>query len=138
MVMLAPFISVLALLAAQPVAVAAPPTGAQPARAVILACNLPTRSVAGAPATGSGERIFRIAPGSFQEWNSTRREFGGNLCGAYTCVRTANKTEGTLSSASVIYTVGITGNRGYWSVVGASGGGPRTGACRILAVPRPA
>ena len=92
MVMLAPFISVLALLAAQPVAVAAPPTGAQPARAVILACNLPTRSVAGAPATGSGERIFRIAPGSFQEWNSTRREFGGNLCGAYTCVRTANKT----------------------------------------------
>ena len=125
------FLSALAMMAVQPVAAAAVPAP------VVLACNLPTRPVAGAAATGSAERVFRIGPGSFQEWNAIRKEFGGNLCAAYSCVRTADRTEGKLSSASVVYTVGVADGRGYWSVIGASGSGPRSGSCRIVTAQRP-
>ena len=122
------FLSALAVMAVQPAAAAV-------LKPVVLGCNLPSRPGTGAPTTTSAERVFRIGPGSFQEWNTIRKEFGGNLCAAYTCVRTPDKTEGTVSSASVIYTVGVTGGHGYWSVVGAAGGGPRSGACRILTAP---
>ena len=103
---------------------------------VVLACKLPAANVAGTPA--SAERIFRVAPGSFQEWDAAQRKFGANLCAAYTCAKTAERSEGSIGSASVTYTVGVvhaTGE-GYWRATGASGLATDHGSCRIAAAPQ--
>ena len=101
----------------------------------VIACNIPARSITGAPPTAGGERIFRIAPKSLQAWDPVQKAFGPNLCSAYSCTRTAGRTEGTIGSASVTYTLGVAGGQGYWRVMGASGGGPRSGTCRRVREP---
>src|SRR4051812_21657580 len=94
-------------------ALAAMPRAAAAAQGpVVISCNLPARSITGAPVTAGGERIFRVAPGALQAWDPTKKSFGGNLCAAYTCQRSANRTEGTISSASVAYTIGVAGGQG--------------------------
>ena len=116
-------------------AITAAPDGAVTAqKPLVLACNIPANTIAGVPATGDG-RLFRIGPGSLQAWDPDRKAFGQNLCSAYNCVRAPDRTEGTISSASVAYTIGVKSGQGYWRVLGASGGGPRNGACRILSEP---
>lgn len=132
MAMLATLLSVLAVtavMAAQPAAAAAPSP-------VILACNLPARTAPGVAPSTRADRIFRVGPGSLQEWDAARRQFGSNLCGAFACVRTANRSEGTISSASVSYTIGVAQGVGYWRVVGASTGGARSGSCRTVTEPK--
>lgn len=100
---------------------------------VVLACNLPTPAAAGA----SADRIFRVAPGQFQEWDAARKTFGANHCLAFACAKTPDRTEGSISSASVSYTVGVvTGTgEGYWRATGASGLAANKGSCRIVADP---
>jgi hypothetical protein len=108
-------------------------TGAQAQAPIILACKLPVAGAAGAPP----ERLFRVAPGSFQEWDADQRKFGANLCAAYSCAKTADRSEGTIGSASVTYTVGVvhaTGE-GYWRAAGATGLATNQGACRIASAP---
>ena len=124
-----------ALISALAVMVA--PQGALAAKGpVTIACNLPARTITGAPATSGNERIFRVATGSLQAWDPEKKAFGPNLCAAYSCRRAPDRAEGTISSASVAYTIGVAGGQGYWRVLGASGGGPRTGSCRIVSEPR--
>jgi hypothetical protein len=50
-------------------------------------------------------------------------------------MKSADRAEGTISSASVAYTIGVAGGQGYWRVLGASGGGPRSGSCRVVTEP---
>ena len=114
-------------------------TGGQPP--VVLACDIPA-SPDPMKATGAAhhaERVFRIAPGSLQEWGPQEQKFGRNLCQAYTCTRSPTRTEGSLSSATVAYTVGIEYSTGaaYWRVVGASGLKTKGGACRVVPAPTP-
>jgi len=101
---------------------------------VVIGCKLPS---AGVPETA--ERFFRIAPGSFQEWDATGRVFGQNLCSAYACAKAPDRSEGTIGSASVTYTVGVVHGTGeaYWRVTGASGLATDHGPCRIAAPPKP-
>lgn len=100
---------------------------------VVLACTLPAAGGAAAPA----ERLFRVAPGSFQEWDAAQQKFGPNLCAAYACAKTAERSEGTIGSASVTYTVGVLHSTGeaYWRAAGATGLATDHGACRIASVP---
>jgi hypothetical protein len=110
-------------------------TAAHAQAPVVLACKLPA---AGAmAATAPAERFFRVAPGSFQEWDAARRKFGQNLCVAYACSKAADRTEGSISSASVTYTVGVIHATGeaYWRAAGASGLAADHGSCRIAAPP---
>ena len=104
---------------------------------VILACNLPTPAVAGAPPAPSAERIFRVAPGSFQEWDAGKQAFGANFCAAFACAKTPGRMEGNISSASVSYTVGVVSGTGggYWRAAGASGLSANQGVCRVIATP---
>jgi hypothetical protein len=108
--------------------------GAQP---VILACNLPVQAVAGAAVVPPAERVFRVAPGSFQEWDARKQAFGENFCAAFACAKTPGRMEGNISSASVSYTVGVVSgtSEGYWRATGASGLAAKQGACRIVAAP---
>ena len=118
-------------------AVLAPSAAAHAQSPVVLACQLPAASAAGAAAAAPAERLFRVAPGSFQEWDAAQRKFGTNLCAAYACAKTPDRTEGSIGSASVSYTVGIlhaTGE-GYWRATGASGLATDHGPCRVAAAP---
>ncbi len=105
-----------------------------------LSCDIP--SPIGTEESASahiGPRIFRIAPGSFSEWNSRYHEFGPSLCGAFTCIADAKRVEGTISSASMTYNIGVdrTTGGGYWRAKGASNL-PRTeGSCSLVADPSP-
>lgn len=83
------------------------------------------------------ERTFRLSASSFQEWSAEEKRFGINMCTVYSCEANADKTEGKVGSASVVYTIGVdrkTG-RGYWSSVGASGNAQTKGDCRIASDP---
>ena len=104
---------------------------------VVVACRFPGQSIAGAPASAPTERVFRLAPGSFQEWDAATKKFGQNICLSYACAKTPDRTEGSISSASVSYTVGITNGTGdaYWRAQGASGLAANHGACRVVAQP---
>ena len=101
---------------------------------VVIGCKLPA-----ADASDTAERFFRIAPGSFQEWDATRRDFGQNLCSAYACAKAPDRSEGTIGSASVTYTVGVAHATGeaYWRATGATGLAADHGPCRIAAPPKP-
>ena len=103
---------------------------------VVLACTLPAASTA-ASAAAPAERLFRVAPGSFQEWDPAQRRFGANLCAAYACAKTADRSEGSIGSASVTYTVGVVHATGeaYWRATGASGLAADHGPCRIATAP---
>ena len=124
------FLSVLALLATAQGASAAAAPGP-----VVMACNLPARSLPSLPAITGNERVFKVSPGSLQTWDPARKAFGQNLCAAYSCVKAPDRSEGTISSASVSYTIGVTGGQGYWRSLGATGGGARSGSCRIVSEP---
>jgi hypothetical protein len=105
---------------------------------VVLACQLPAARAAGTPAAAPTERFFRVAPGTFQEWDAAQGRFGTNLCAAYTCAKMADRSEGTIGSASVTYTVGIvhaTGE-GYWRATGASDLATDHGSCRVATAPQ--
>jgi hypothetical protein len=106
---------------------------------VVLSCSIPARLVAGSAPVAPTERIFRVGVGSFQEWDAAQRKFGGNLCGAFACRKSADRMEGNIGSASVTYTVGIvTGtSEGYWRAVGASGLAANKGPCRVITAPGP-
>jgi hypothetical protein len=111
-------------------------TGAGAQAPMVLACNIPRVSAtAGAPP----ERLFRIAPGSLQEWDVRQQKFGANFCLDFPCVRSPKALEGTVSSASVAYTIGIDSGTGaaYWRVKGASGFKPTEGTCRVVPAPTP-
>ena len=116
-------------------AILAQSAGAHAQSPVVLACKLP---VAGAGAAAApSERLFRVAPGTFQEWDAGQRKFGTNLCAAYTCAKTAERSEGSIGSASVTYTVGVVHATGeaYWRATGASGLATDHGPCRVVAAP---
>lgn len=114
-------------------AMLAPSTGAHAQSPVVLACRLPAAGAVAAPP----ERLFRVAPGSFQEWDAVQRKFGANLCAAYSCAKAADRLEGTIGSASVTYTVGVVHATGeaYWRAAGATGLATDHGPCRIVAAP---
>lgn len=104
-----------------------------------LSCDIPSPiGIEGsAGAAPIGPRFFRIAPGSFSEWNSRYHEFGPSLCEAFTCIADAQRLEGTITSASMVYSIGVdrTTGRGYWRAKGASNL-PRTeGTCSLIADP---
>jgi hypothetical protein len=105
---------------------------------VTLSCQLPAR-----PAEGAGgkpaPRIFQIGSGSLREWNEVTHEYGANLCRSFNCVKAADRSEGSISSASVTYVVGVQngGAEGYWRATGATGGGVTHGACQIVPAPAP-
>lgn len=104
-----------------------------------LSCEIPTpMGIAGtATAAHDGPRIFRLAPGSFSEWSPQDHEFGQNLCDAFACSADAKRVEGTISAASVSYSIGLdqTTGRGYWRATGASNL-PRTeGSCSLISDP---
>lgn len=105
---------------------------AGPPSPVFLACSMPANGV-------TAERIFRVAPGSFQEWDAAKQDFGKNFCEAFACSKTPERMEGSISSASVSYTVGIVNDtgEGYWRAAGASGLSANKGACRVVPAPTP-
>lgn len=111
--------------------------GAQSPR--FLSCDIPSPiGIEGsAPAAPSGPRIFRIAPGSFSEWDQSDHEFGPSLCEAFTCHADAQRLEGTITSASIIYKIGVdhTTGVGYWRAKGASNLTRNEGACSLIADP---
>ena len=104
---------------------------------VVLACDIPSPPGRAIATAAPHERIFRVGPGSIQEWNDSSREFGPNLCAAFGCVKTADRSEGTISSASVAFTVGVVNStgQGYWRAAGASGLAVTRGACRVITPP---
>ncbi|HEX4709365.1 hypothetical protein [Phenylobacterium sp.] len=125
-------LNALLLMAAQ-----AAETGAQPP--IVLACNLPTSPATVAAAATPAERVFRIAPGSLQEWDVEQQRFGQNLCEAYACARSPTRAEASVSSATVSFTVGVeySTRTAYWRVLGASGLKTTEGSCRIVPAPTP-
>jgi hypothetical protein len=109
--------------------------GAAPGAPVVLSCSFP---VAGASAAAPAARIFRVGPGSLQEWDAGLRQFGRNLCLPFACVRAAGRTEGSISSASVSYTVGVSDSgEAYWRAQGATGFAAKQGVCRVINPPNP-
>jgi len=107
----------------------------------VMTCTLPRYASSASPSGTATlireDRVFRISRGSFQEWIPAERKFGPNLCVAFACVANGDRSEGTISSASVTYTVGINHDKGggYWRAVGASGLAETEGACRRTADP---
>jgi hypothetical protein len=107
----------------------------------ILSCTIVRPAATGGSASGvREERVFRIGPGSLQEWEQDVRHFGPNLCEVFACAANRDRSEGTITSASVAYTIGVDHKTGvgYWrSVVPVSGaiGAETKGACRQTADP---
>lgn len=101
----------------------------------VLSCTIARRAPAAAGAPASvvhEERVFRVGPGSLQEWERDVRHFGPNLCGVFACAANGDRSEGTITSASVAYTIGVDHKTGvgYWRSMGASGLAETNGACR--------
>jgi hypothetical protein len=106
----------------------------------VLACDVPdtVRAAPGAAAPlPTKERVFRIGPGRLEEWSGTYGDFGPNLCEVATCVAEPGKMEGAISTASVVYTIGVdaVSGAGYWRVIGATGFRQTHGTCRDVADP---
>jgi len=104
-----------------------------------LSCEIPAPAgISGTPtAAHDGPRIFRLAPQSFSEWSARDHEFGPNLCDAFACSADARRVEGTITAASVSYSIGLdqTTGGGYWRAKGASNL-PRTeGSCSLISDP---
>lgn len=121
-------LSGLALMAQAAVAGDRPPT--------TLACDLPSPSVSGAVAKPT-RRIFQVAPGLLREWNVGKQAFGVNLCTVFACLKAPDRSEGSITSASASYTVGIDHGTGqaYWRATGASGLTIPKGPCRVVPAP---
>ena len=116
--MLAPALP-LALLLLQ----AAPQSG--PARSWILTCDVASNP--SQPAV----RVFRQAPGQFQEWSTENQAFGPNLCLSFSCRADRSRLEGTIQGATLIFTVTLkpSGRSAVWRSVGATGLSRTTGSC---------
>lgn len=112
-------------LAAGPLASAAALTGSGP---WILTCDMPS-----ADPSVPAPRVFRIAPKVFQEWRSTDKKFGNNLCDSFPCTADRNRLEGAISSTSVVLTVQVDRRTGgaTWRTQGASNLARSTGVCTI-------
>jgi hypothetical protein len=125
MTMYAALLSSLALLAQ-----AAPAAGAA---TVTISCEIPSAALA-AGGSKLRTRVFQIGPGSFRERSEVTREYGANLCLSVSCVKSPGRSEGTISSASVTYVVGVRngGADAYWRATGATAVTPTHGVCRIL------
>lgn len=111
-----------------------------PARAkptVTLTCSfLQAPSAAGAgPRTK--QRVFRIGEGAFHEWDPLTKRFGPNLCSAFTCKGDRNRLEGSITSASASYTVGLdrATRQADWRAVGATGLAQSSGHCAVTRDP---
>jgi len=104
-----------------------------------LSCEIPAQlGSTGVQATArAGPRIFRVAPNTLEEWDSRDRQFGVNLCETSACRANAQRSEGSITTASMAYNIGVdhkTG-KGYWRAKGASNL-PRTeGKCDLIADP---
>lgn len=102
-----------------------------PSNAFILTCDV---SKPGGPAA---TRTFRIAPKVFQERKAGAKAFGPNLCLSFPCSVDRAKLEGTISSASVIFTVTADPAAGSasWRSKGAANAGRSSGACKLSQEP---
>ena len=104
-----------------------------------LSCEIPAQlgSTGVQTTSRAGPRIFRVAPNMLQEWDSRDREFGVNLCETAACSANAQRSEGSITTASMAFVIGVdhkTG-KGYWRATGASNL-PRTeGKCDLIADP---
>jgi hypothetical protein len=98
-----------------------------PQKAWILTCDL-MDFAGGADAR---PRVFRLAPRLLQEWKPLERQFGPNLCDSFICTVSPGGLQGSVTSASLIVTVGLdrqTGT-GWWRTTGASNSPRTSGRC---------
>jgi len=79
-------------------------------------------------------RVFRIAPRLFQEWRPERKQFGSNLCQSFACHGDRHRMEGSISSATLVFTVSLDVDRGQgsWRAIGSSGLSRRDGPCTVV------
>ena len=104
----------------------------------VLSCEIPAPITATAASDAKpAPRIFRLSKGRFEAWNPQEQAFSENLCEVFTCTARADRLEGSLSSASVVYTVGVDAGTGraYWRVLGASNLPRAEGSCEAVADP---
>jgi hypothetical protein len=97
----------------------------------ILTCNMPR---AGEDANAqNAQRVFRIGRRLFQEWRPEEKQFGRNLCQAFSCIGSPDRLQGVLSSStlSVTVTLDLTTHRATWRTVGASGLQATSGMCSV-------
>lgn len=99
---------------------------AAPQGAWILSCD----TVATGPGTAK-PRVFRLAPGQFQEWNAGQKAFGPNLCQLFRCSADRGRLQGAIESTSVIVTITYDprSKQASWRTTGVSGGARTSGAC---------
>lgn len=116
-----------------PLAAAVLATGAHAAPAPGAAAWILTCDMESAPGahTARPQRIFRLAPQLFAEWQPETRSWGHNLCASFPCRADAGRLEGQISSATVVLTIRLdrTTGAGSWSAQGASGLTRPSGAC---------
>jgi hypothetical protein len=119
----------MAILALAAATTTTPP--AAPATALVLTCDMGPPP--GQPAAASQVRVFRIAPGSFQEWRTAERRFGNNLCLSFPCAREQGHLRGVIRSTSLEVTVEVdpAAGAGSWKALGASGLSRSAGPCRV-------
>jgi hypothetical protein len=100
----------------------------------IVSCDLPAPVTGAAARPTPAPRVFEIGAGMLREWNTVAQQFGPNLCATYSCSKTKGRIEGSISSSSVKYSVGIETATGdpYWRATGASGLAKPYGACKTL------
>jgi hypothetical protein len=102
--------------------------GAPPAPgAWIMQCDVRSPEQGAAAAV----RVFRVGPSLLQEWTPEHREFGPNLCLSFQCKGDHGRLEGSIVSASLIFTLSFDpqARRADWRTVGASGLKRTSGAC---------
>lgn len=107
----------------------------QPAR--VLSCDIPAQLGSIGPATtGQAQpRIFRLSPNRFEEWSAADREFGPNLCETFPCKSDAQRLEGTITTASVAYSIGVDQEGAHWRAKGASNLPRNQGPCKVVPDP---
>jgi hypothetical protein len=101
------------------------------ASAMILSCDMgPPPGAHGAP---SVVRVFRISPGSFQEWRPATQRFGNNLCLSFPCAREQGHFRGVIRSSTLEVTIEAdpAAGVGSWKALGASGHSRTNGPCRV-------
>src|SRR5688572_9777316 len=93
----------------------------------ILQCDVGSSEASAAPEV----RVFRLAPSLLQEWKAENREFGPNLCLAFKCRGDRDRLEGSIETATLIFTLTFDpqARRADWRTVGASGQRRTSGIC---------
>lgn len=112
-------------------------SGAPLQGAWILTCDLPS---AAAPQAAGARRVFRLAPGSLQEWDNESKDFGSNLCEVFACRTDSGRLEGTITSASLILTIAAdpAARQATWRTQGATNLGRSSGTCGMEPERKPA